>query len=268
MKVQSFFPWAGGKRLLLWQLIQHFPSKIDRYWEPFVGGGSVFFGVNGRITGDARLSDWNEDIVITYQCVRDRLDDVVLNLQEHKMRDCREHYMKTRNERPADDAARAARFIYMMKRCYRGLFRMDAEGNFKTSYMDGGRSSILVMGELSAAHHALQKAEIKRMDFSECNPGAGDLVYCDPPYDMVHSDYMPDGFDRDDHQRLFESACRWRDAGANVFISQGQTDFIRDLYCREFEVRDIHSVQQIHQAGADRQKTELIIGNNLCRLLL
>ena len=128
---RPFLKWAGGKRALVPEITKLLPDTIKTYWEPFLGGGAVFFALDGRIR-DARLSDVNAELVLTCQTVRNKLDALLPRLQEHKGAHAdKKYYYLVRKATTSPDAVEvAARFIYLNKTCYNGLYRVNKSGLF------------------------------------------------------------------------------------------------------------------------------------------
>ena len=133
-----FVKWAGGKRSLIPAIAKHFPDEVGTYWEPFVGGGAVFFTFAKRIER-VILGDTNEDLAITYQVVKTDVDALVERLSEHerahrrregkRYKDGKTYYYRVRDEEPLEPLDVAARFIYLNKTCFNGLYRVNKFGS-------------------------------------------------------------------------------------------------------------------------------------------
>ena len=262
-----FVKWAGGKRGLMPVLAQHLPDRIGTYWEPFVGGGAVFFTIADRIDR-AVLSDVNEELVIAYQVVKDHVDDLIDALQVHARRHHQDadYYPQVRAQEPQEAVAIAARFIYLNKTCYNGLYRVNKQGRFNVP--EGSQKNPLICNEygLRTASAVLDKARIRIGDF-ECvtQPGPGDFVYCDPPYDAGFTAYQAAGFTTDDQARLSRAIDRWIEAGANVVASNADTLQIRSLYRSEqkYAVHEVQAPRRINANAAGRvNAAELIIASH------
>lgn len=226
-----FIKWAGGKRALIPSLAKHFPEKIGTYWEPFVGGGAVFFTMADRMDR-AILSDTNEELIITYQTVKNQVGELIDALRVHAAGHKEDsYYLRMRATEPETQVKIAARFIYLNKTCYNGLYRVNRSGKFnvpKGRYKDPG---ILNENGLRAASEVLQKTTIHIGGFDRVvKPGADDFIYCDPPYDGCFTGYQAGGFDECDQERLRNSVNGWVDAGARVMLSNSDTPLIRRLY--------------------------------------
>ena len=226
-----FIKWAGGKRAIMPSLAKHFAKKVDTYWEPFVGGGAVFFTMADRIDR-AILSDTNEELVLAYNVVKNQVDELIDRLKYHaKQHKNDDYYIRVRKQSPKKSVEIAARFIYLNKTCYNGLYRVNKSGKFNVPKGRYKNPAICDEDRLRAASAVLAKATIKIGDFDKVvKPGAGDFVYCDPPYDDCFTDYQAGGFSQADQERLRNAADSWIDAGAMVMVSNSDTPLIRRLY--------------------------------------
>ena len=266
-----FLKWAGGKRSLIPSLAPYFPDRIDTYWEPFVGGGAVFFTFANRIKR-AWLSDTNEDLLITYRMVQTDVDALIERLQEHARRhrqhkgreyaDGKTYYQHVRATEPTEPLEVAARFIYLNKTCYNGLYRVNKSGQFNVPegrYADPG---ICNAERLRQASGALAKVTLRLGDFARVvAPRDGDLIYCDPPYDGCFTGYQADGFRGDSQARLQDAAMRWKATGAAVVLSNADTAAMRQLY-DGWHIRNAAAPRNINSKGNGRgAAAELIITN-------
>lgn len=206
-----FVKWAGGKRSLIPAIAKHFPDEVGTYWEPFVGGGAAFFTFAKRIER-VILGDTNEDLAITYQVVKTDVDALVERLSEHerahrrregkRYKDGKTYYYRVRDEEPLEPLDVAARFIYLNKTCFNGLYRVNKSGKFNTPEGKYKNPDICNAERLRRASNALQRAQIVLGDFQKTQPGPGDFIYCDPPYDGCFTGYQAAGFDdAAQHQR-------------------------------------------------------------------
>src|SRR5260370_12600927 len=128
-----FLKWAGGKGQILEQLRPFFPAKFANYFEPFLGSGAVFFNLlRTHEKFGATLTDRNADLINCYQVIRDEPKNLLPILQTHKRYHGEERYYRIREQDPAklSSAERAARFIYLNKTCYNGLYRVNKSGEF------------------------------------------------------------------------------------------------------------------------------------------
>ena len=238
VSVKPFIKWAGGKSKIIPELFSRlprdFPKKRSTYWEPFVGGGALFFALAEQLD-HAVLSDINDELIMTYVVVQNRVHDLVSVLKWHqtmheKLQD--EHYYAVRDSSPTNAVEGAARFIYLNKTCYNGLYRVNKSGEFNVPMGSYRNPKICDEALLVRANELLQRAELRCGLFSDkaiVNPSLDDFVYCDPPYDNAFSSYASDGFRADDQRRLYDVACRWAES-AEVMVSNSDTEFIQTVW--------------------------------------
>ena len=226
-----FLKWAGGKRALMPDLAKFFPEHVGTYWEPFVGGGAVFFTMSNRIDR-AILSDLNEELVITYQVVKTNVDDLIETLRKHERgHSDTKYYLRVRAQEPESSVEIAARFIYLNKTCYNGLYRVNKKGKFNVPQGRYKNPGICKEDNLRAASKALEKATIRLGDFERIvRPNPDDFIYCDPPYDNCFTEYQAGGFQTEDQERLRNTINTWKEIGANVMLSNSDSPLIRRLY--------------------------------------
>ncbi len=273
MSAHPFLKWAGGKYRLAPQIgalltPKRLPSSLGhRYFEPFLGGGAVFFAAADRFK-QAVLSDVNAELINAYNVVRDFPDDLVQQLGLLKFD--KDIFYELRAKKPEDfsPVRRAARTIYLNKSCFNGLFRLNKEGRFNTPF---GKfktpPKILDEENLRACSQVLrQGTTILCQDFSETvqDAGTGDVVYFDPPYVPLNTtsnftSYTSSGFDLADQQRLAVCFRELIKRGVRVVLSNSDTPLVRDLY-EGFAVHEIRARRNINSKGDRRgEVNELLI---------
>ena len=236
--------WAGGKRQLQHQILDELPTSIDTYFEPFVGGGAIFFALaaEGRFKR-AVLGDRNADLVAVYHALTQDVEGVIRLL--HKFRYSEAEYYRVREQRPRSLTARAARLIYLNKTGYNGLYRVNRSGQFNVPF--GRHKSPLICDEdnLRAAAAALSRAEIVTEDFEAICRDArpSDAVYFDPPYLPVSKTsnftaYDPHPFGIDEHERLAQVFERLERRGVCTVLSNSCTEQTRKIFGR-FQYRRV-----------------------------
>lgn len=260
--------WAGGKRQLLPEIRKHVPEKFGRYFEPFVGGGAVFFDLFAaeRVRSRCYLGDVNVELMETYLVVRNEPAALVSALQAHARKHSEDHYYATRAARPASSVAVAARMIYLNRTCYNGLYRVNKAGNFNVPIGRYSNPTVCDEANLRACSEALEYAELVTGDFASVLAEArrGDFAYFDPPYVPVSetSDFTAftaTGFKLADHERLVACARRLKEQGVRVLLSNADLPVVRKLY-KGFEVRRVEVRRNINSKGAKREPVgELLI---------
>ena len=264
-----FLKWPGGKRALIPSIARHFPRHVEHYWEPFVGGGAVFFAFAERIER-ATLSDTNEHLMTTYTVVRDRVEELIARLGEHqrahrrragkKYADGNTYYYRVRESEPTEAVAVAARFIYLNRTCYNGLYRVNKTGRFNVPEGSYKNPDICNPDRLRKASAALARTRIVAGAFERAaEPRNGHFVYCDPPYDGTFNSYHAGGFPCEAQERLRDAAERWRATGATVLLSNADTPAMRNLY-KGFAIEEVAAPRSINSDGNGRgQAPELLI---------
>lgn len=278
-----FVKWAGGKGQLLLQLEPYLPASLAGYVEPFVGGGAVFFHLyrQGRLRGkEVVLIDSLEELINCYRMVRDQAEALIAELGRHEAgKTDREYYYHVRAwDRQPDyarrsDLERAARFIFLNRTCYNGLYRVNRRGEFNVPFGRYRNPTINDPANLRAAGHALQGVRLLAGDFERCLEvaGVGDLVYLDPPYHPLSetasfTSYTAGDFGVDDQQRLAEVFRRLDRQGCQLMLSNSCTPLIEELYAgyEQIQVRASRPIS----ARADRRGAiaELLVLNRYRRL--
>lgn len=155
--IKPFLKWAGGKTQLLPHLHKYVPVTFNKYIEPFIGGGAMFFSLNAE---NAIISDSNEELVITYQQIQSNVLQVIEHLRTFKHEEGFYYKIRQLNPRDLDHSFRAARLIYLNKTCFNGLYRVNKKGQFNVSY-GKGNGNFLHEEVLQNAHEFLQNTDIQ-----------------------------------------------------------------------------------------------------------
>ncbi|MBF2036470.1 MAG: DNA adenine methylase [Leptolyngbyaceae cyanobacterium T60_A2020_046] len=267
LTARPFLKWAGGKGRLLEQYQTYFPQRFRQYYEPFLGGGAVFFHLFGGARS-AVLADLNPELVNVYRCVQHDVERVIDRLQIHQERHCAEHYYAVRAQTQLTCPwQRAARLIYLNKTCFNGLYRENSKGNFNVPLGQYKRPKICDRETLRNAAAALQVAHIVEEPFTAVGDraqGSTDFVYFDPPYHPISATsnftgYSRYGFRAADQVRLRDVFSELADRGVQVMLSNSDCELIRDLYA-EFHIHEIWAARAINSNARRRGKiTELLI---------
>jgi DNA adenine methylase len=275
---RPFVKWVGGKRGLLEQIIPLFPKRFENYHEPFVGGGAVFFALYSRgmlANKKIRLSDINRELINTYQVVRDTPEALITVLKDYKAQHSESFYYRIReldrNEetfRKLSAVERAARFIYLNKTCYNGLYRVNKKGYFNTPMGKYKDPAIVDADGIMYAAEALQNAVIEHEPFDSVARYArrGDFIYFDPPYYPLTStanftSYDSNTFLEKEQKKLFSCFKTLDERGCFIAHSNSDTDFIKSLY-EAYDIRIVRANRFINAKGAKRGKiTEVLIRN-------
>jgi len=232
-----FLRWAGGKTRLLGRLLPYFPSEFEGYFEPFLGGGAVFFAVRRRARGAIVLSDLNEDLVNIWRVMRDEPDAFLGALAGYESKNDQDSYYEVREaEVPGDAVTRAARFAYLNQTAWNGLWRVNRWGRFNVPW--GNRPFRGYDPDAVAALSCvLRDAEIRHADFRDMldRPSRGDFVYLDPPYLPVSdtskfSGYTEKRFRVPDLEELASICGELASRGVAWVMSNRDTPLVRELF--------------------------------------
>lgn len=237
-QARPFLKWAGGKQQLLPAILDRLPERCATYYEPFIGGGAVFFALAARgAFRRAVLADGNADLVSAYLGIRGDVEGVIRRLS--RMKHDEETFYRIRAIDPAkrDLPHRAARVIYLNRTCYNGLFRVNSKGVFNVPFGRYKKPRILDRENLRRVSRALQRITILKADFEKAvaRVKPGDVVYFDPPYVPVSrtssfTAYAADAFGVDEQIRLAELMRALRDKGVYALLSNADAPISRELY--------------------------------------
>lgn len=250
-KARPFLKWAGGKSSLVLEFSKMglIPKSFNDYYEPFLGGGAVFFYLynKGLICSKAYLTDVNKELVNTYNEIKTRPDQLIEELKTLEGKNSQEFYKECRNEfnafkkeqtAPVKQKTRtAALMIYLNKTCFNGLYRENSKGEFNVPFGDYKNPRILDEANIRAVSAALRNASVSQKDFTYCANKAkeGDFVYFDPPYIPVSqtsnfTTYSGTGFSLKDQEKLVDVFSKLTEKGVMVLYSNSYSDLIRDLF--------------------------------------
>ena len=261
--------WVGGKRQLMFELLKNMPENYNRYFEPFIGGGALFFELQ---PDNAYISDMNEELINLYQVVRDNVDALITDLQKHDI--SKEYFMEIRNidrtEEYEDwsDVKKASRFIYLNRTCFNGMYRVNSKGEFNVPFGHYKNPRILDENNLINCSNLLQRTEIKHADFSEIlkKVKKGDFVYFDPPYVPLSetssfTSYTKDGFDIDMQLSLRDVCDELNYRGVKFLLSNSDTKLVNELY-ENYNIKKVFASRQINANANGRGKiTEVLVRN-------
>lgn len=265
--------WAGGKTSLLPAILPRLPAQMDRYYEPFMGGGAVFFALaSERRFKQAFLGDANAELMLTYQTLARKPEAVIAELEKLAAEHSEKFFYAVRarklatREHGVDAVAVAARLLYLNKTCFNGLYRVNKKGEFNVPFGDYKNPTICDEDALRAAARVLAPADMGVADFEECVQSArrGDAVYFDPPY-VPASDtanftaYSKGGFGLNEHERLRDTAEKLIARGVHVLLSNSDTPLVRYLY-EGFKLEPVKARRAINSKGDKRgHVVELLI---------
>ncbi len=274
-----FLKWAGGKRKLAPIIIGAFPKNFDpainRFYEPFVGGGALTFALGNKeselfVPGkNIHISDMNPDLINTYKVIRDDLDALIAELRKFEKLNDSDSFYKIRAANYEGNAKQAARFIYLNKTCFNGLWRVNSSGAFNVPFGRYKNPNILDRDNLILCHERLQGAKISLGSFDEISlkSAKGDVVYFDPPYipltkTAAFSQYAKEDFGLLDQEHLSKTIRELGKKGVKVILSNSDTRLTRDIFSGTLVLRQISVARTISANASTRKAVHEIIGTN------
>ncbi|MBW4605871.1 MAG: DNA adenine methylase [Hassallia sp. WJT32-NPBG1] len=262
---RPFLKWAGGKSNLIQQYLTYLPStnNYKNYYEPFLGGGAVFFHI---LPSNAILTDINAELITTYRCVRDNVEELISLLKEHENKHSRDYYYNVRANPGKSDLENAARLIYLNKTCFNGLYRVNSQNKFNVPLGKYKNPNICPQDLLFAASEALSRAEIKHADFTEVlnhATSSEDFVYFDPPYYPISktsyfTSYTSYSFEENQQIQLRDIFVKLSERGVKLMLSNSDCEFIRNLYSG-FNIYTISAARAINSNAKKRGKINEIL---------
>jgi DNA adenine methylase len=274
-RIRPYLKWAGGKRQLLPEIKKQLPADMGSrlYYEPFAGAGAVFFDL---LPERAVINDVNTQLIISYKAVKNDIEELIGLLKEYQQKNNKDFYYETRNlDRDGASFARlgetekAARFIFLNKTCYNGLYRVNSRGLFNVPY--GSYKNPLICDEPLLRQISLylnaNDISITNDDFEHAVAAAdsASFVYFDPPYHSPRktnfTGYQADGFGEAEQERLgnvFDAMTR---RNAKCLLSNSDTEFIRRLY-KDYDIIPVKAKRPINSDSSGRGFVgELLIKN-------
>ena len=274
---KPFVKWVGGKRQLIPELLKYIPKNFNNYFEPFVGGGALFFELyNLGILKNKKvfLFDINEELINAYKIIRDYPNELIEKLKEFKSKHNKEFYYqireldRTNNYKKLNNIIKAARFIYLNKTCFNGLYRVNKKGYFNVPMGEYKNPKILDENNILLVSEALQNTIIKHCDYKKVLEYAQkeDFIYFDPPYYPLNetsnfTSYTQEKFLEKEQIELFETFNILSQKGCFVLESNSDTKFIKNLY-NKFRIEKVFANRSINSKANNRGKiTEVLIRN-------
>lgn len=272
-KLSPFVKWAGGKKQLTKILKEKMPKEYNKYYEPFIGGGALFFEVQPK---NAVINDVNKQLLNIYRQLADDSEQVISKIKELDSRQCdKEFYLKMREnynnkiQKNELDAECAALMIWINKHCFNGLYRVNKKGLFNVPYNNKETGSSMNEENLRSIGYYLKSnnIEIIEGDFEQACEAIkpGDFVYFDSPYIPINktsnfTDYTKDGFSYEDHCRLAKLFKKLDSIGVKVMLSNNNVDLVYELY-HGFKINVVDVKRAINSNATRRVGKEVIITN-------
>lgn len=259
--------FVGGKSQMLDKIKELSPKVYNNYYEPFLGGGAVLLDLNPK---EAYVNDINSELINMYIQVKEDVEGVInyltyLDNTHESAADPKQYYYDVRtvfNKVNMKSVEQAARFIYLNKHCFNGLYRVNKKGEFNVPFngkLTGGSFDVEHLREVSKQ---IQNVDFKCGDFEACLTTAEAESFCfiDSPYDNSFADYSKDSFGYKDHIRLAKVYKELSDRGCYCMLTNHDTPLIRELY-KDYNFTEVDVRRSINRNGDDRKGKEVIITN-------
>lgn len=261
--------WVGGKRQLIADIKDNLPASFNSYFEPFIGGGALFFNLKKT---ECHINDFNEDLVNVYKVIKRQPHKLIEALGKHS--NTAEYYYKIRalDRTPKfaemSEVDRASRFIFLNKTGFNGLYRVNKAGQNNVPFGKYNNPRIVDKDNILECNKLLQKTFITQGDFEKIKAKIkkGDFVYFDPPYIPISktssfTSYTSNGFNIKEQQRL-RKFCDYIDSiGAYFLLSNSSADEVTALY-QDYRIQKVTANRAINCKSAGRGKVgELLIMN-------
>lgn len=276
---KPFLRWAGGKRRLAPALIEAFPEDFDpthhRFIEPFIGGGALTFALGNPLSEvfvpgkKLIVNDSNPELVNTYIVLRDQPTRLINALEELKKCVNSKRFYEIRKTVPKSRIQRAARFIYLNKTCYNGLWRVNSSGEFNVPFDKSSSNNLYDESNLYSCSERLQGSRITNLDYLEVTRWAkeGDFVYFDPPYiprsrGESFSAYAKEGFGIENQLELAHEIQRLTSIGVHILLSNSDTPLTREIFGKHLTLRRLLMRRTISADGKSRKPVFEILGMN------
>ncbi len=266
-----FVKWAGGKRQLLNHIKLRMPEKYNQYFEPFVGGGAVYFDLMPEC---ATISDINSSLINSYKIIKEFPEvffDTITTFDNKILEGGKEYFYKVREiyndklMKAEFDVELAALFVFLNKHCFNGLYRVNGKGLFNVPYNNSVKASC-TMESIKAVSESLQKVTILDGDFQiTCNfAQKDDFVFIDSPYAPLNptsfESYTKEGFDIESHRRLASVFKELTNRGCYCMLTNHSTELINELYA-DFNRVEVDVKRMINSDASKRVGKEVIITN-------
>lgn len=268
--ISPFIKWAGGKRQLLTEIKERMPQEYKNYYEPFIGGGAVVFGL---LPENAFINDINEALINTYRQISNSTDaflDHIHRLDAEMWEDGKAYYYIKRDlynaklQKEEYDIELAALFVFLNKHCFNGLYRVNSKGLFNVPYNNTRRISCDYNAIKETAAY-LKTLTITVGDFEEaCKTASeGDFVFLDSPYAPLNptsfESYTKEGFTLGSHERLAKLYDELTKRGCYCMLTNHNTELINQLYGGKGYTIDVVNVRRMINADASNRKGQEVI---------
>lgn len=262
-KLNPILKWAGGKRQLLPELINRLPDKFNKYIEPFVGGGALFFYL---AKANSIINDSNPELINLYKEVSRNYKKIIVSLKNYK--NTKEFFYKVRNTIPSNNLDAACRMIYLNRTCFNGLYRVNRKGQFNVPFGNYKSPKFIDEKNLEKASELLKKTKIYNKNYTSIldkYASKGDLIFLDPPYLPISkfSDfkrYTKEQFYLEDHKILSKYYDKLSKKGCFVILTNSNSKSIIELY-KNYNIKVCNTKRNINSFAKKRTGQDIIVTN-------
>ena len=295
MLAKPFVKWVGGKSQLLEEIREKYPSKIEKYCEPFVGGGAVLFDILSRYQPETVLiNDINKELINTYTQIKNNCSEIIVQLSElqdkyksHSLEENKAFFYEKRtrynelkvNGNNDENLEKAVLFIFLNKTCFNGLYRVNSKGMFNVPFNNAKNPLLCDKDNLLACSKLLQNVEMQVGDYKECKNfiDKGTFVYIDPPYRPItktsaFTSYSENGFTDKEQIELGRFITEISEKGAFVLASNSDPknadkndNFFDELYS-DFEIKRVSASRMINSNAKKRGSINEILISNIATI--
>jgi DNA adenine methylase len=279
MTAKPFIKWVGGKGKLIPELEKYFPKEFNRYYEPFVGGGALFFYLKQtKNISFSSINDINGKLITAYKQIQqnpEKLISLLKNIEaEYKklsLEDQEKYFYQKRefyNKENVDELITTSHLIFLNKTCFNGMYRENSKGEYNIPFGDQKNPTICDEENILSVSKCLKNTEITSQSFEESvkNCQKGDFIYFDPPYYPINvtssfTSYSKNSFGPKEQEKLRDVFASLAKRGCFVMLSNSNTSFINDLY-KDFCINYLAAARSINSKGDKRGKIKEIIVTN------
>lgn len=268
-KVKPFLRWAGGKTWLTNQIHSFIPKKINNYFEPFLGGAAMFFFLrsNGIIINDCFLSDANEELINTYNVLKNNPTELIDILRQHNNTEA--DYYNIRNTVYETEIERASRFIFLNRTSFNGIYRVNRQGHYNVPYGHRNLSKLYDFDQLKNISLSFDRCNFIVKDFKEIavDVKENDLVFLDPPYTVAHENngfiqYNQSLFSWENQIELSKTLINIKNNKGNFIMTNASHSSIETLYNSIGKKNLVSRSSTIGGTGARRTRYNELIYTN------
>ena len=260
--LQPFLRWAGGKRWLVKKENQIAPLQFDTYIEPFLGSAAVFFSISST---NFIISDINAELINCYMAIRNNHEEIEGLLRIHQAKHSKDYYYQIRESQPKTEQTKAARFLYLNRTCFNGLYRVNHQGKFNVP-IGSKNNALLDNDNFRSIAEKLKQGTVLHQDFEKTIELAeeGDFIFIDPPYTVNHNlngfiAYNENIFSWEDQVRLKNSIVSAQSRGAMITLTNADHESIHDLYSGLGNIQRLERNSVIAGKACHRKVTSEII---------